>query len=413
MNALCNGCVILSETSQGYAPLRAFEHFVQGPLDLLPDYVVALLTDDALRRRIAQQAYEFMTGNLVLSKQLEKLIPVLDATAHRPKCKVWTPVLSEAAKAGRRTGPAPAPTNEDVNGDGSSQTIVAAMRSEWERYQQSHRRVLETLLSKTKEMTDELVVLHRKIDLGDFRMVKTPPFEAIAPNVSVAVAVHNHERYIEECLGSILACAGVMPEILVVNDHSKDRSEEEITKFLSAHQDFPMAFVSLQTKRGLAEARNTGFRLARAEFVLVLDAEHSLYPQALSKLRAVLERSGADFAFCMVERFGAATGLGNILPWEPDRLASENYIEATALIRRSSWQAVGGYDVVVDECLGLQDYDFWLSLADQGRAGILVPEVLARHRVPGDSMTATTAALEMDPVRRYLKMKHRHLPWPQ
>jgi hypothetical protein len=97
---------------------------------------------------------------------------------------------------------------------------------------------------------------------------------------------------------------------------------------------------------------------------------------------------------------------------------------------------VDGYDVVVDECLGLQDYDFWLSLADQGRVGILIPEILVRHRVPGfaggargfadeadsaagrgsgigaDSMPAIAAALEMDPVRRYLKTKHEHLPWP-
>jgi glycosyltransferase involved in cell wall biosynthesis len=296
--------------------------------------------------------------------------------------------------------------------------------------------VLETLLLNTSEMRRELEVLHRKIDPADFRMVKTPPFEAVAPDVTVAVAVHNRERHIQECLGSILTCAGVMPEILVVNDHSQDRSEEEITRFLSAHQDFPIALVSLQTKHGLAEARNTGLRLARAEFVLVLDADHSLYPQALSKLKAVLERSGADFAYCMIERYGAATGLGNVLPWEPDRLTSENYIDAPALIRRSSWQAVGGYDVVVDECLRLQDYDFWLSLADQGRTGILVPEILARHRATGftggpegfaasadstanqsggigtDSMPAIAAALEMEPVRRYLKMKHENLPWP-
>jgi glycosyltransferase involved in cell wall biosynthesis len=296
--------------------------------------------------------------------------------------------------------------------------------------------VLETLLSSTGEMRHELEGLHRKIDPADFRMVKTPPFEAVVPDVTVAVGVHNHEHHVQESLESILSCAGVVPEILVVNDHSQDRSEEQITKFLSAYEDFPIALVSLQTRRGFAEARNTGFRLARAEFVLVLDAEHSLYPQALSKLKAVLERSEADFTYCMMERFGATTGLANVLPWEPARLTSENYIDVPALIRRSAWRAVGGYDVVVDECLGLQDYDFWLSLADQGRAGILIPEILVRHRVSGfaggargfagvtdsaagadegdgaDSMPAIAAALEMDPVRRYLKTKHRHLPWP-
>jgi hypothetical protein len=436
MNALCNGCVILTEPSQGYAPLRAFEHFVEGPLELLSQYAVALLKDDDLRRRIARQAYEFMTANLVLSKQLERLIPLLDATARHPKSWVSTLSLNGAARAGTRTRSARAPTNKDANGDGSMQRIVAGMRSEWERSRQSHRTVLKTLLLNTGEMRHELEILHRKIDPADFRIAKTPPFEAVAPDVTVAVAVHNHEDHVQECLGSILTCAGVVPEILVVDDHSQDRSEEEITKFLSAHEDFPIALVSLQTKRGLAEARNTAFRLARAEFVFVLDAEHSLYPQALSKLKAVLERSEADFAYCMIERFGAKTGLGNILPWEPGRLTSENYIDATALIRRSSWQAVDGYNVVVDECLALQDYDFWLSLADQGRAGILVPEILVRHRVPGfaggaggfaggadsaagpvggigaDSMPAIAAALEMDPVRRYLKMKYEHLPWP-
>jgi hypothetical protein len=296
--------------------------------------------------------------------------------------------------------------------------------------------VLETLLSNTGEMRHELEVLHRKIDPADFRMLMTPPFEAVAPDVTVAVAVHNHEDHVQECLESILACPGVVPEILVVDDHSQDRSEKEITKFLSTHEDFPVAHVSLQTKRGIAEARNTGFRLARAEFVVVLDAQHALYPQALFKLKAVLEGSEADFAYCMIERFGEITGLGNVLPWEPDRLTSEHYIDPPALIRRSSWQAVGGYGVVVDECLGLQDYDFWLSLADQGRAGILVPEILVRHRVPGfareagrfaggadsaagprggidsDSMPAIAAALEMAAVRRYLKMKHENLPWP-
>jgi hypothetical protein len=412
MNALCNGCVFLTEPSQGYAPLRAFEHFVEGPLDVLPDYAVALLKDDDLRRRIAQQAYEFMIGNLALSKQLEKLIPLLEATKPHPKHWFSTLSPSRSARAATRTGPAPAPTNEDVNGDGPLQRIVAGRRSELERFRQSYRMVLETLLLNTEEMRHELEALHRKIDPADFRMVKTPSFEAVAPDVTVAVVVHNHEHHVQECLGSILACAGVVPEILVVNDHSQDRSEEEITKFLTAHEDFPIALVSLQPKRGLAESRNTGFRLARAEFVLVLDAEHALYPQALSKLKAALERSGADFAYCMIERFGATTGLGNTLPWEPDRLASENYIDATALIRRSSWQAVGGYEVVVDECLTLQDYDFWLSLAGQGRAGILVPEILARHRMAGDSMTATAAALEMDPVKKYLKRKHERLPWP-
>jgi hypothetical protein len=297
--------------------------------------------------------------------------------------------------------------------------------------------VLETLLSKTEEMRQELEAVHRKIDSADLRMVKTRYFEAVQPNMTVAVVVRNHEGRIEECLGSILASTGVVPEILVVNDHSQDGSAAEIANFLSAHEDFPMASLSLNTKRGRAEARNAAFRLARTEFVLVLDAEHLLYPQALSKLKGVLEPSNAGFAYPMLQRFGATTGLANTLPWEPERLTRQSYIHVPALIRRSSWQAVGGYGVVVDECLGLQDYDFWLRLADQKRVGILVPEILARHRVPGftggpggfageadgadgpgsrvgnDSMPSIAAALEIDAVKRHLKTKHEHLPWPQ
>ena len=64
-----------------------------------------------------------------------------------------------------------------------------------------------------------------------------------------------------------------------------------------------------------------------------------------------------------------------------------NQIDAMALIRRSAWRQVGGYDPSMRS--GWEDYDFWLRLLEAGFTGIQVPEILGRYRVHPHSMTNT------------------------
>ncbi|OYX34661.1 MAG: hypothetical protein B7Y99_05015, partial [Caulobacterales bacterium 32-69-10] len=78
-----------------------------------------------------------------------------------------------------------------------------------------------------------------------------------------------------------------------------------------------------------------------------------------------------------------------------------------ALVRRSAWAAVGGYDHIR---FGWEDYDFWCKLVEQGMFGEQVAEVLAEYRVHNDSMLRSQTDVNAN-KRRLLADIHRRHPW--
>ena len=127
---------------------------------------------------------------------------------------------------------------------------------------------------------------------------------------------------------------------------------------------------------------------ARGDLLFFLDADSEIYASALGRLvEALAENPDAMFAYSMLAMHtdGVPSGLGSALPWEPERLRGGNYIEAMALIRRADLMAMGGF--AEDARLqGWEDYDLWCRCADQGRRGVLVPEILVRSRTSDPSV---------------------------
>ena len=124
----------------------------------------------------------------------------------------------------------------------------------------------------------------------------------------------------------------------------------------------------------------------------MLDADNAIYPHAIERLVAALDSDpDAEFAYGILEKFDATGGtdLMSWLPWTPRRFVRGNYIDATALIRRSALVQVGGY--TTDERLyGWEDFALWCAFADAGLRGVLVPEILARYRSGRISMISLT-----------------------
>ena len=82
-----------------------------------------------------------------------------------------------------------------------------------------------------------------------------------------------------------------------------------------------------------------------------------------------------------------------------------------AMIRKRSWQGVGGY--AVDMKLGWEDYEFWLKIAAARGWGVLVPEVLARYRVHLGSMIRTQTNQRESLIWNYLEQKYPHVHRPK
>ncbi|GJE58340.1 glycosyltransferase family 2 protein [Methylobacterium trifolii] len=225
--------------------------------------------------------------------------------------------------------------------------------------------------------------------------------------VTVAVSLFNYERFIVDALDSVHGQTHSDLDLVVVDDRSTDRGLEAVSAWMASHHARFRRARLLRHRRngGLSAARNTAFADARTEAVFVLDADNQLYPSAIEKLAAILDRTGAAVAYSQIEVFGNERGLGQGAEWDRDLFRIGNYVDAMALIAKRAWAMVGGYGPLD---LGWEDYDLWLSFIEHGLHGVYVPEVLCRYRVHGQSMLRTVTDIRQERVRAQIAYRH---PW--
>src|SRR5262245_56603663 len=109
--------------------------------------------------------------------------------------------------------------------------------------------------------------------------------------VSVIIPCYNQGRFLAEAIESIMVQVLPDVEIIVVNDGSTDNTAE-----VAAH--YPQVRYIYQQNQGLAAARNTGLRHSTGRYLVFLDADDRLLPEALIHNQKYLEaRPECAFAF--------------------------------------------------------------------------------------------------------------------
>jgi len=212
--------------------------------------------------------------------------------------------------------------------------------------------------------------------------------------ITAVMPAFNAAEFIAESIASLLAQTEPPVEVIVVDDGSKDDT--------AAMAERAGARVIRQANGGPAAARNAGIRAATTEGIALLDADDIARPTRLARQRDGL----VDSTVAVV--FSAHDVEGKVPPVPPavidfDVLWARNCIPtSTVLLRKSAWEAVGGFDEARD-LIGVEDYNFWLRLAHAGWSFSRVPEVLVDYRPTPASLTAQTqrfAAAEMTNARR-------------
>lgn len=226
-------------------------------------------------------------------------------------------------------------------------------------------------------------------------------------DATVVIPLYNYEQYVVEALESVAAQTVPVLDLIVVDDSSTDQSLSVAMHWIERNaKRFNRVMVVHNTPNaGLSASRNVGFCLAQSRFVLPLDADNTLSPKCIETCLAVIEQSGAAYAYPIQQQFGDANDTLSATPYDPRRLINGNYIDALALVRKAAWAMVGGYESVKH---GWEDYDFWCKLAEFGLFGQLVPEILARYRVHGASMLRTVTDLNRNKLRLIADVERRH-----
>ena len=194
------------------------------------------------------------------------------------------------------------------------------------------------------------------------------------PRVSVIVPCHNTHRYLGQTLDSIRTQTTDDLEIIVVDDGSTD---PETIAYLNALDDDVR--VVRQRNRGLAGARNTGFREARGTYVVPLDCDDWIDTSFIERTLAAIERnSEASFAVCHINLEDEASGVLRKHYNFFEQLFL-NQLPYCVLIPKAVWEEVGGYDQTLRR--GYEDWEFSIRLGARGKFGVVVPEPLFHYRV--------------------------------
>jgi glycosyltransferase involved in cell wall biosynthesis len=229
-----------------------------------------------------------------------------------------------------------------------------------------------------------------------------------SPRISVVIPCLDQGEFLIESAASFERCVDQPSELIVVNDGSGEPRTLEIFELLRQRGHLVLD----QPNRGLAAARNRGFELARADYVLPLDADNRLRPGFVDEALTILE-SEPTVAVVYGDRqnFGLRDELVDVPPFDLDALLPFNFIDACALVRRQAWKDVGGYDGDMPHP-GWEDWLFWLQIAAAGWDFRHLPVPAFDYRVrPGSMLSGFDNENPRRSVLRYVIEKQRDLYW--
>lgn len=223
--------------------------------------------------------------------------------------------------------------------------------------------------------------------------------------ITVCITNYNYSRFIIECLDSIMNQTFENLELIVIDDVSSDNSIAVISKWMKKNNRRFQKVMLLKnsTNQGPSSSRNIAINMASGANIMIVDADNSLYPSAISKLMTAHSLANVAGVYSQIEIFGNCKSIGYADIWDDERLRIANYVDVMALIKKEAWEQVSGFTHIEE---GWEDYDFWLKFVDAGLELAYLPQILCRYRVHGDSRTATEAHVSHDNLN--LIMKYRH-----
>ena len=118
------------------------------------------------------------------------------------------------------------------------------------------------------------------------------------PAVSVIIAMYNTEKYIGDCLDSLLAQTFQDFEVIVVDDCSTDNSVEVVESYAYKFGGRLKIFCLAKNSGNNGIPNNTGLSLSRGEYVIFFDSDDAVTADALEKLYIAAKEFNADVVAC-------------------------------------------------------------------------------------------------------------------
>ena len=118
--------------------------------------------------------------------------------------------------------------------------------------------------------------------------------------LSIIIPAYNEEQTIEALLKKVVKVElpqGVSKELIVVNDFSKDRTEEIVVRFKNENPEIAIAYHTHTKNMGKGAALHTGIKEATGDFLLIQDADLEYDPEEYTRLLKPMLNGFADVVY--------------------------------------------------------------------------------------------------------------------
>jgi len=203
--------------------------------------------------------------------------------------------------------------------------------------------------------------------------------------ISIVIPCFNQAHFLQDAIESVEAQTHGSNEIIVIDDGSTDDTVKVASRY-------PEIKLVRQPNTGLAAARNSGIKSSSGDYLVFLDADDYLEPNALAAglgcLKKYPECAFAWGRYRIRNAQGKVCEPGQISDRHGDayaRLLCGNHIamHATVIYRREPLKIVGGFDARLSAC---EDYDLYLRIARRFSI-VSHEEVVAEYRRHADNMS--------------------------
>ncbi|MGR5220964.1 glycosyltransferase family 2 protein [Vibrio parahaemolyticus] len=207
-------------------------------------------------------------------------------------------------------------------------------------------------------------------------------------NVSIIIPVYNCEKYIEECIKSVINNTHANIEVIIVNDGSSDSTEEIILGYKNS-----VKLVSI-TNSGANVARRIGLEHSTGDYIMFLDADDLLSSTAIELLVNAFEvNNGVDIVIGQSTSFGNGRKLKTNFKLGLLEQPIKNYMNGDlpytlwpSLYRRELVQHLG----FVNNIRVGEDYVFNASAFLKSKSVFVIDDIVHSYRRHNESITAST-----------------------
>lgn len=233
------------------------------------------------------------------------------------------------------------------------------------------------------------------------------------PIVSIITPCYNQAQYLPEALDSVLRQTYPYWECVIVNDGSKDNTEEVALAYCKKDSRFHYYY---KENSGVCDTRNFAVAKSKGKYLLPLDADDKIGERYLEKAVDWFEKDEAvDAVYGKGVFFGELEGEIILKPFDYETLMLENVFYNSVIFRRSRFENIGGYNINMRN--GWEDWELMISLLDEQSRVVKLPDLCYYYRILSGSRERSITDKQKESLFLQIYENHketydRHFPNP-